>query len=64
MNRILVKANEFLEHVKTLDIYSNYEEIVLLRDFNVRGKECLFDKFLCEHDPTNLEKDKTCLKNP
>ena len=47
-----------------LDVYNNYEKIILVGDFNAQeGEECL-DTFLYQHKLTNLVKEHTCYKNP
>ena len=49
---------------KALDVYSNYEKVILTGDFNAQVSECVFDSFLYQYDLTNLVKQGTCNKNP
>ena len=48
---------------KALDIYSCYEKVLLIGDFNAEVNEPLVDSFLYEHDLDNLVKEKTGFKN-
>ena len=52
--------NYFFEHLdKALDIYCNYEKVLLLGDFNSEITEPCMDSFLYQHDMTSLVKEKT-----
>ena len=54
----------FFENVdKTIDIYSHYEKISLVGDFNAEISESCLDPFLYQHELKNLGKEKTCFKN-
>ena len=54
----------FSEHLdKALDIYSNYEKVLLTGDFNSGITEPCMDSFLYQHDVTSLVKEKTCFKS-
>ena len=54
----------FFEHLdKALDIYSNYEKVLLTGDFNSEITEPCMDSFLYQHDMTSLVKEKTCFKS-
>ena len=47
----------FLEHLnKGLDIYSNYEKVLLREDFNSEMTEPCMNSFLYQHDMTSLVK--------
>ena len=48
---------------KALDIYSNYEKVLLVGDFSTEITEYYIESFLCEHELNNLVKEKSCLKN-
>ena len=51
----------FFEHLhKTLDIYSNYEKVLLAGDFNSEITKPCMDSFLYQHGMTSLVKEKTC----
>ena len=56
--------SHFLEHLdKALDIYGNYEKVLLTGDFNSEITEPCMDSFLYQHDVTSLVKAKTCFKS-
>ena len=47
----------FFEHLdKALDIYSNYEKVLLTGDFNSEITEPCMDSYLYQHDMTSLVK--------
>ena len=46
-----------------LDVYSNYENILLVGDFNVQIGETCPDTFLYQPELKNLSKEPTCYKN-
>ena len=48
---------------KALDIYSNYEKVLLTGDFNSEITEPCIDSFLYQYDMTSLVKEKTCFKS-
>ena len=48
---------------KALDIYSNYEKVLLVGDFSTEITEYYIESLLCEHELNNLVKEKSCLKN-
>ena len=53
----------FFEHLdKALDVYSNYEKVLLTGDFNSEITEHCMDSFLYQHVMTSLVKEKTFLK--
>ena len=53
-----------MEHLdKALDIYGNYEKVLLTGDFNSEITEPCMDSFLYQHDVTSLVKAKTCFKS-
>ena len=47
----------------TLDVYFNYENILLVGDFNVQIGETCFDTFLYQHELEKVNKEPTCSKN-
>ena len=46
-----------------LDVYSNYENILLVGDFNAQIGETCLDTFLYQHELKNMNKEPTCCKN-
>ena len=48
---------------KALDSYSNYEKVLLVRDFITEITEHYIESFLYEHELSNLVKEKTCFQN-
>ena len=48
---------------KALDVYSNYENILLIGDFNAQIGETHLDTFLYQHELANINKEPTCYKN-
>ena len=48
---------------KALDIYSNYENILLIGDLNAQIGETHFETFLYQHELANINKESTCYKN-
>ena len=48
---------------KALDTYSNYEYVLLARDFNAKDDKPCLSNFLHQHDLYNLVKVGTCFKN-
>ena len=49
---------------RALDIYnSNYDNFILLGDFNCEDTETSLSNFLHQYDAKNLVKEKTCFKN-
>ena len=46
-----------------LDVYSNYENILLVDDFNAEIGETCLDAFLYQHELQNVNKEPTCYKN-
>ena len=46
-----------------LDVYSNYENILLVGDFNAQIGEACLDTFLYQHELENVNKEPTCSKN-
>ena len=60
----IAKRSHFFEHLdKALDIYSNYEKVLLTGDFNSEITEPCMDSFLYQHDMTSLVKEKACFKS-
>ena len=48
---------------KTLDVYSDYKNVLLISDFNAQIRELHLDTFLYQHDLANINKGPTCYKN-
>ena len=46
-----------------LDLYSNYENILLAGDFNAQIGETYLDTFLYQHELKNVNNEPTCYKN-
>ena len=46
-----------------LDAYSNYENVLLIGDFNAEIGETHLDTFLYQHELANINKESTCYKN-
>ena len=44
-------------------VYSNYENVFLVGDFNAQIGETCLDTFLCQHELKNVNKEPTCYKN-
>ena len=54
----------FLENIdKVIDVYSHYEKVLLVEDFNAEISEVCLDSSLHQHELKNLVKEKTCF-NP
>ena len=49
--------------VKALDVYSFYEGVLLVGDFNVQIGETNLNTFLHQHEPANINKLPTCHKS-
>ena len=49
---------------KALDVYCQYEKVVLVGDFNVEIGEKCFDDFLFQHELWSENDKPTCYKNP
>ena len=49
---------------KNLDIYSNYDKVLLTPDFNAEAVETVFEIFLYHHDLKNHVQGGTCFKIP
>ena len=47
----------------TLDLYSNYENILLVGDFNAQIGETCLDTYLCQYELKNVNEEPTCYKN-
>ena len=45
-----------------LDVYSNYENILLVGNFNTQIRETCLDTFLHQHELKNVNKEPTCYK--
>ena len=45
---------------KALDVYSNYEKVLLTGDFNAQEGERCLDTFLYQHKLKSLNKEATC----
>ena len=48
---------------KVLDVYSNYENVLLIGDFNTQIGESHLDTFLYQHELANINKEPTCYNN-
>ena len=48
---------------KALDVYCNYEKVVLVGNFNAKIGETCLDNFLFQRELESLNKELTCLKN-
>ena len=46
-----------------MTLYSNYENVLLVGDFNTEITEYYIESFLYKHELSNLVKEKTCFKN-
>ena len=46
-----------------LDVYSNYENVLFVRDFNAQIGETCLDTFLYQHELKNVNKEPTYYKN-
>ena len=57
--------DQYFFHIldNALDVYSNYENILLVGDFNAQIVETCLDTFLCQHELKNLNKEPTCYKH-
>ena len=54
----------FLENItKILDIY-NYDNILILGDFNIEAHDKRMDSFINSHSLYSMNKDATCFKSP
>ena len=49
---------------KALDVYCQYEKIMLIGDFNAQIGEKCFDNFLFQHELRSINDRPTCYKNP
>ena len=49
---------------KALDVYCQYEKIMLVGDFNAQIGEKCFDYFLFQHELRSVNDKPTCYKNP
>ena len=48
---------------KALDVYCQYEKVVLVGDFKAQVGEKCFDDFLFQHELKNVDNKPTCYKN-
>ena len=48
---------------KALDIYNNYDKVILTVDFNAEEVEKFFETFLYQHGLKNLVEGGACFKN-
>ena len=48
---------------KTLNVYSNYENILLVGDFNAQIRKTCLDTFLYQHELKNVKTEPTCNKS-
>ena len=48
---------------KPSDVYSNYENVLLIGDFNAQIGESHLDTFLYQHYLASINKEPTCYKN-
>ena len=46
-----------------IDTYNNYDNFLLMGDFNAEETESCLKEFLYEYDANNLVKEKTCYKS-
>ena len=49
---------------KALDIYNNYDKVILTGGFNSEEVETVFETFLYQHDLKSLAEGGSCFKNP
>ena len=56
--------NTILITLMTLDVYCQYEKVMLVRDFNAQIGEKCFDGFLFQHELKSVNDKPTCYKNP
>ena len=47
---------------KALDVYCNYEKVVLVGDFNAKIAEMYLGNFLFQHELQSINKESTCFK--
>ena len=59
------KDQYFFDNIdKALDVYSTYEKVILVGDFNSQiGKNCI-DTFMYQHSLQSINKEPSCFKNP
>ena len=48
---------------KVLYVYSNYENVLLIGDFNTQIRETHLDTFLYQHELANINKEPICYEN-
>ena len=48
---------------KALDVYSNFENVLLIGDFKAQIRESHLDTFLNQHELANINKELTYYKN-
>ena len=54
----------FFENLdKTINVYGQYENVLLKEDFNAEISEFCLGSFLYQHELKDLVKEKTCFKN-
>ena len=57
-------TNIFFDRLdNALDLYSNYENILLAGDFNAQIGETYLDTFLYQHELKNVNNEPRCYKN-
>ena len=56
--------HHFFENLdKAIDVYSHYEKVLLVGDFNADISEVCLDSLLYQHELKNLVKEKNMFKN-
>ena len=48
---------------KAIDVYCNYEKIILVGDFNAKVRGTCHGNFLFQHELQSVNKEPTCFKN-
>ena len=58
------KKNEFIEALsKLIDTYSDYENLIIVGDFNMEAKDAIMQQLILSYDLYSIIKKPTCLKN-
>ena len=62
-NSLFSNRTSFDKLDKALDVYSNYENILLVGDFNAQISEAYLDTFFYQHALETVNKEPTCYKD-